>query len=42
MYNKYKNIDTLLNCSCRELSAPSDPEPIAFPLHCQNVPDGSV
>jgi hypothetical protein len=34
--------NTLLYCSCRVLSAPSDPEPIAFALHCQNVPDGSV
>lgn len=34
--------NTLLYCSCKELSAPSDPEPIAFALHCQNVPDGSV
>ncbi len=33
---------TLLKCSCREVSAPSDPEPIALASHCQNVPDGSV
>jgi len=33
---------TLLYCSCKELSAPSEPDPIAFALHCQKVPDGSV
>uniref|UniRef100_A0A2P2IJG7 Proteasome subunit alpha type-5 n=1 Tax=Rhizophora mucronata TaxID=61149 RepID=A0A2P2IJG7_RHIMU len=33
---------SLLYCSCKELSAPSDPEPMALALHCQNVPDGSV
>ncbi|WVZ72707.1 hypothetical protein U9M48_021124 [Paspalum notatum var. saurae] len=35
-----QNYHTLLYCSCKELSAPSEPDPIAFALHCQKVPDG--